>query len=120
MATSIGRRKPKDVVFGDDLTIEWRDGEVSHYPYFGLRDVCPCAGCIDELSGTKVLDSKTIPADVRIRKAEYVGRYALRFDWSDGHNTGIYTFVFLRELADLHAGGKQPQAKPTETETTGN
>ena len=120
MPTALSKRKPKDVVFGDDLTIEWRDGEVSHYPNFGLRDVCPCAGCIDELSGAKVLDSKSIPADVHIRKAEYVGRYALRFDWSDGHNTGIYTFVFLRELADLHAGGKQPQAKPTETETTGN
>ncbi|MCH8842383.1 MAG: DUF971 domain-containing protein [SAR324 cluster bacterium] len=48
MATSIGRRKPKDVVFGDDLTIEWRDGEVSHYPFFGLRDVCPCAGCVHQ------------------------------------------------------------------------
>ena len=63
MATSIGRRKPKDVVFGDDLTIEWRDGEVSHYPFFGLRDVCPRAGCVDEFSGAKVLSEKQFMAE---------------------------------------------------------
>ena len=55
---------------------------------------------VDELTGKKVLDPSSIPADIHIRKAEYVGQYAIRFDWSDGHESGIYAFRFLRELAE--------------------
>jgi DUF971 family protein len=40
-----------------------------------------------------------ISAQVTITEAEVVGRYALHFSWSDGHREGIYTFDFLRELA---------------------
>lgn len=100
MANPLARRKPQDVVFGEDLAITWRDGTESHYPLFALRDACPCAGCVDELSGRKTLDPKSIPPDVHILKAEYVGHYALRLYWSDGHSSGIYSFAFLRELAD--------------------
>lgn len=100
MALGISKRRPKDVVYADDLLIEWRDGVVGHYPFFYLRDVCPCASCIDELTGEKVLDPKQIPPDIHIRKADYVGNYALRITWSDGHDTGIYSFRFLRDLLD--------------------
>lgn len=107
MALDLARRKPKDILYGEDLTIEWSDGVVAHYPFFYLRDVCPCAGCVDEISGEKVLDPKAIPKDIHVRNAEYVGNYALRLDWSDGHNTGIYTFRFLRQLYDdaIEKGG---------------
>jgi DUF971 family protein len=37
--------------------------------------------------------------DVHPLSVEYVGEYALRFDWSDGHKTGIYPFDFLRDIA---------------------
>ena len=101
MALELNKRKPKDIVYADDLMIEWKDGTTSRYPFIGLRDACPCAGCIDELSGQKTLDPKTIPASIHIRKSDYVGNYAIRIDWSDGHNTGIYSFRFLRDLDDL-------------------
>ena len=56
---------------------------------------------MDELTGRKTLDPKTIPADIHIQKCEYVGNYAIRIDWSDRHNTGIYSFRFLRDLHDM-------------------
>lgn len=93
--------KPRDVVYADELKVEWRDGVVSLYPFFALRDACPCASCIDELTGEKVLDPTTIDSAVHIANAEYVGNYALRFDWSDGHNSGIYSFRFLRQFYDM-------------------
>jgi DUF971 family protein len=101
MALDIKKRKPRDIVYADDLTIEWRDGVVSHFPFFALRDSCPCASCVDELTGEKVLDPKKIRPDIHIVKCEYVGNYAIRIDWSDGHNTGIYSFRFLREYYDM-------------------
>ena len=106
MALELNKRKPRDIVFADDLTIEWKDGTISHYPFATLRDACPCAACVDELSGRKTLDPKTIPADIHIQKCEYVGNYAIRIDWSDRHNTGIYSFRFLRDLHDLPKSGK--------------
>lgn len=101
MALGINKRRPKDVVYADDLTVEWRDGVVAHYPFFHLRDACPCASCVDEMTGKKVLDPKQIPPDIHVRKADYVGNYALRLEWSDGHDSGIYSFRYLRELLDL-------------------
>ena len=117
MALNIKQRQARDVVFADDLTVEWRDGVVSHYPFFALRDACPCAECIDELSGQKVLDPSTIQKDIYIRSADYVGRYALRFDWSDGHNSGIYSFRFLRELFDkaMEEGATPDGPHPSES-----
>lgn len=103
MANPLARRKPRDIQYGEDLTVEWKDGTVSRYPFRTLRDHCPCAACVDELTGRKTLDPERIPADIHIARAEYVGHYALRVDWSDGHNTGIYSFRLLRELADRAA-----------------
>jgi DUF971 family protein len=116
MAGDFKKRRPRDITYDQDLTVEWRDGVVSHYPFRSLRDACPCASCVDELTGRKVLDPSTIPADIHVARAEYVGNYAIRIDWSDGHNTGIYSFRFLRDYFDLAAedgfpaGGPHPQA----------
>ena len=101
MALALDKRRPKDIVYADDLTIVWRDGVVAHYPFLFLRDGCPCASCVDELTGEKMLDPKKIPPDIHVRKADYVGNYALRIQWSDGHDTGIYAFRYLRELLEL-------------------
>ena len=101
MALASNKRRPRDIVYADDLTIEWRDGVVAHYPFFHLRDVCPCASCVDEITGKKTLDPKQIAPDIHIRKADYVGNYALRIVWSDGHDTGIYAFRYLRDMLEL-------------------
>jgi DUF971 family protein len=84
---------------GSQLRIEWRDGEVSEYPPRYLRLCCPCAGCVEEMTSRPLLDPSTVPLEVYPVAVHYVGEYALRFDWSDGHRTGIYPWTYLREIA---------------------
>ncbi|WP_462137081.1 gamma-butyrobetaine hydroxylase-like domain-containing protein [Candidatus Mycalebacterium sp.] len=87
------------------LQIEWSDGHSSVYAYEDLRLICPCATCrrLRATSRTGKLPFKTriVPGsgDTRIKaeKIDKVGLYALQFKWNDGHDTGIYTFEFLRE-----------------------
>ncbi len=78
--------------------IRWLDGHVTSYEPRYLRLHCPCAQCVEELSGRPLLDPASVPDDVYPLEIRYVGRYALAFIWSDGHSTGIYPFELLREL----------------------
>ncbi|MFQ5706581.1 MAG: gamma-butyrobetaine hydroxylase-like domain-containing protein [bacterium] len=86
------------------LAIDWDDGHKSVFAMDGLRKSCPCATCraaraSQQNSPLRVLSaSETIPDDLELREAEIVGRYAIQFRWSDGHDTGIYSFNFLRQL----------------------
>lgn len=50
------------------------------------------------MAGQLRLREASSSPDVSPLAIEPVGRYALRFQWSDGHATGIYTFEYLREL----------------------
>ena len=81
-----------------DLKVTWQDGHVSIYPARALRLSCPCAACVDEVTGQIRVISTAIAQNVRPLKVELVGRYALAIHWSDGHNTGIYAFEKLRAL----------------------
>ncbi len=81
------------------LVILWSDGRESTLDALRLRLECPCARCVDEVTGEKRLDPGTVPPDVWPTQMHPVGRYALGFQWSDGHSSGIYTFERLRRLA---------------------
>jgi ATP-binding protein involved in chromosome partitioning len=70
----------------DVLAITWNDGVESHYRVFDLRAACPCAQCVDELTGKRILEPKNVDPEVQIK-------------WSDGHDTGIYSWIRLRALA---------------------
>jgi DUF971 family protein len=70
-------------------------------PAFALRDACPCAACVEEGTGRKLLDPATIPADIRPSELKAVGNYAVQIFWSDGHSTGIYSWKTLREASGL-------------------
>jgi DUF971 family protein len=97
----ISKTRPVEVAPTEDarrLRIRWKDGHVSEYEPLHLRLRCPCAGCVDEMSGRPLLNPESVPADVYPLAIRYVGRYALQFEWSDGHGTGIYPFKLLREL----------------------
>ncbi len=85
------------------LVITWSDGHVSRYGYRALRQRCPCAMCVHEWTGENLLDPSRVPADISPRQVAQVGAYALRFTWSDGHSTGIYTFALLRSLCECEA-----------------
>ncbi|MBI5868323.1 MAG: DUF971 domain-containing protein, partial [candidate division Zixibacteria bacterium] len=64
-----------------------------------LRHSCPCAGCVEEMTGRVMVTDSDVPEDVHPLSIHAVGRYAIQIDWSDGHNTGIYTWERLHELA---------------------
>lgn len=82
------------------VTIEWSDSTENTYEARDLRLACPCAGCINEWTGEKMLKNESVPGDVSISHISVVGRYALNFHFSDGHETGIFSFRYLKELAD--------------------
>jgi DUF971 family protein len=77
------------------FTVTWSDGSQSVLPHNVLRGFCPCATCQGHGG-----DIKYIPGgDLELRTIERVGNYALSLGWGDGHDSGIYTFEYLRELA---------------------
>jgi DUF971 family protein len=83
-----------------ELTIHWSDGTETNYLAAELRRSCPCASCVNEWTGEKILSDKSIPDDVYFTHISIVGRYALNFHFSDEHDTGIYSFAMLRRLGD--------------------
>ncbi|HEX6090488.1 MAG TPA: DUF971 domain-containing protein [Gemmatimonadales bacterium] len=81
----------------EGLLVEWDDrGHAYLYGARGLRLACPCAECVEEMSGRPLLDPRGIPEDVRPVSIALVGAYGIRVVWSDGHSTGIHTFEGLR------------------------
>jgi DUF971 family protein len=86
------------------LIVDWADGRHSEYSLAVLRRWCPCAQCRTEREARKdnpLTILKTDPAGVRVTSANLLGSYAIAFEWSDGHNTGIYDFRYLRSLDGL-------------------
>ncbi len=81
-----------------DLKVKWQDGHDSVYPARYLRLNCPCAGCVDEVTGERRLLAANVPDDVKPLGIQLVGRYAISIQWSDSHQTGIYAFEKLRKL----------------------
>lgn len=85
------------------MRIVWDDGHVSDYPNPALRFGCSCAQCIDEWTGERRLEFRTIAADIHPTALELVGNYAVQITWSDGHATGIYSYDHLRALCPCTA-----------------
>ncbi len=94
--------EPREIKHEDDFTlrISWADNSECLYRAADLRRACPCAQCVNEWTGERVLKSDTVSEELEINDMSIVGRYALNFRWSDGHETGIYSFRYLRELCD--------------------
>lgn len=81
----------------DGLLLEWdKAGDRRWYEARWLRLACPCAQCVEEMSGRPLLNPGSVPNDIRPVHLALVGTYGLRVQWSDGHGTGIYTFAWLR------------------------
>jgi DUF971 family protein len=94
--------EPREIIRESDagLRITWADERICNYSAAGLRRACPCAQCVNEWTGRRVLQPETVSDEVTIADINIVGRYALNFCWSDGHQTGIYSFRYLRELCE--------------------
>ena len=108
-------RRIEVVPGGGSVRIAWSDGHESVLDALPLRRACPCATCQDERShgGASATQGKSgserkpsalrfavgpALAEVSIAKLVPVGRYAVQFEWRDGHDTGIYSFELLRSL----------------------
>ncbi len=98
MATDILEPVDMDWVENGVLGITWNDRHKSVYPVRFLRQHCPCAACTDEWTGELRIKPDDIPLLIMVQDIEAVGRYALRFKWNDGHDTGIYSFSWLRRM----------------------
>ncbi|HJQ30959.1 MAG TPA: DUF971 domain-containing protein [Pyrinomonadaceae bacterium] len=94
--------EPREIMQESDavLRVTWGDGRECRYQAALLRRLCPCAQCVNEFTGERVLRAETVPDDLTIEDVNLVGRYALTFRWSDGHATGIYSFRYLREICE--------------------
>jgi DUF971 family protein len=87
----------------DRLRIDWSDGTVREYGAGELRDRCPCATCREKRAHPEPATllpvlSAAEAHPLAIRAMKPVGNYAYAIDFSDGHDTGIYTIEYLREL----------------------
>ena len=97
--------KPTDIqTIGDELAIKWNDGSESFVTLEKLRRHCPCAGCKGEadIMGHvyKGPDKPLPPAAFQLRRIGNVGGYALQPVWGDGHSTGLFSFDYLKRVAD--------------------
>jgi DUF971 family protein len=101
--------RPADIQqIGNELAIKWDDGGEDFITLEQLRRCCPCADCKGEVdimgnvykNPEKVLTSKAFEL-VRIVS---VGSYAVQPVWADGHSTGIYSFDYLKRVADKNPG----------------
>ncbi len=79
------------------VRILWDDGHQSEYQNRYLRDRCPCAECRERPRLTLPIVGS--PAEeIYPARVGLVGRYAVSIQWSDGHDTGIYSYRTLREI----------------------
>ncbi len=87
-----------DVTEDAAFALEWDDGKRATLRFRDLRLCCPCATCEDEWTGRRILDPARVPDDVRPVAMEPVGNYAVQIRWSDGHESGIFSFRLLRSF----------------------
>lgn len=98
------------------LKISWDNGEESEISLKYLRDECPCANCKGETILLKTMRPARIkfdtPGKYEIKNIEIVGGYAAKITWKDGHDTGIYSWEYLKALAADEASGTKHNYKP--------
>jgi len=97
--------RPIDIQsIGDELAIKWDDGNESYVKLEKLRRHCPCASCKGEMDimGNlyKSPDKPLSPAAFKLVRMATVGGYAVQPLWADGHGTGLYSFDYLKRVAE--------------------
>ena len=101
--------RPADIQqIGEELAIKWEDGGESFLRLEHLRRACPCAGCKGEVDIMGKLyknpDKPYPPNAFQLVQIVRVGGYAVQPMWADGHSSGLYSFEYLKRLADAAAG----------------
>ena len=111
-----------DQTGGTGMFIEWRDGHQSAWSFAWLREACPCATCHEAREAEERLPGIPRPkpasllpmyqAPPRPVRVEPVGKYALRFAWNDGHEAGLYSWDYLRNVCDPLIDSQAAQVRP--------
>ncbi len=83
-----------------ELEVVWAEQESQWIPYRLLRGRCPCAGCVDEMTGERTFDVDQVSDGIHPKEMGFSGNYALKIAWNDGHHTGLFTWKYLREIGD--------------------
>lgn len=78
------------------LEMHFAGGAVVRHAVRDLRIACRCAMCVDERTGERILDPASVPQDVSVSDIKLVGNYAVQITFSDGHDTGLFTYERLR------------------------
>lgn len=98
------RLEPSNVQqIGHELAIQWNDGTESFFDLQFLRRACPCAACggePDVLGNILRPEVSYAENSFELASVSIVGGYALQPRWRDGHDTGLYSFHYLRRLAE--------------------
>lgn len=82
------------------LRITFSDDKTFDYDTMILRGYCPCAHCQGHGSRPLQWIEPKYPTQIEVSDITQVGNYAACIAWADGHNTGVYSFEYLRELID--------------------
>jgi DUF971 family protein len=101
--------RPVDIQqIGNELAVKWDDGGENFIPLEKLRRYCPCAGCkgeVDILGNLYRNPEKALTAKAfELVRIATVGGYAVQPVWADGHSSGIYSFDYLKRVADENPG----------------
>ena len=97
--------KPVDIQqIGEELAVKWEDGSESFISLEKLRRHCPCAGCKGEVDVMGQLhkgpDIPLTPASFQLRRIDHIGTYAIQPVWADGHATGLFSYDYLKKVAE--------------------
>jgi ATP-binding protein involved in chromosome partitioning len=93
-------RTPQMHTDATHLHMNWSQDEQISVPFRRLRSSCPCAVCVDEITGQRRLDPDSVPDDIKPLKIIPLGNYAVGIEWSDGHASGIYSYEMIQSLTD--------------------
>ena len=98
------RLTPNNIAtIGNELAIAWSDGRETYITFESLRRSCPCAACCgepDALGRVVTPEVRHAATSFELRGWQFVGGYALQLTWGDGHSTGLYSYPYLRRLAE--------------------
>ena len=98
---------------GGFFGVDWSDGNRTALPLRWLRGQCPCAQCVDEWTGERRVGEGEVPFNVEPVRVKSVGRYAIQIAWNDKHDSGLFSFEYLRELSARFAKGpRNGEAEP--------
>jgi DUF971 family protein len=100
--------QPLDIQhIGDELAIRWDDNTETYIPLEKLRRACPCATCQGEADITghvhKGPEQPLTPQSFKLSGIGRIGTYAIQLFWADGHSTGIYSWDYLKRVAQVVA-----------------